>query len=251
MSSNSTQVRKLAVVTGGAQRIGAVICATLHRSGYDLICTWRKSAEAAEALVASLRATRPDSAEAWRLDLGRLSDGEDLAAHIDARHGGLDLLVNNASGYFPTAIGDIKEEDWDELFASNAKGPLFLTQSLRGLLEARQGSVVNLLDANLDRAIAGHTVYMMAKSALQAMTRSLARELAPRIRVNAVAPGTILWSAHEHKDATHQRRELDRCFLGRVGTAEEVAEAVRWLAEQATHTTGDIIHIDGGQRLHK
>ncbi|MCA8837803.1 MAG: pteridine reductase [Gammaproteobacteria bacterium] len=251
MSSNCNSQCKLAVVTGGARRIGAVICSTLHQHGYDIVCTWRRSSAAAEALAVQLNQQRPNSATARALDLGNRADITALSQDIQANYGRLDILVNNASSYFPTPVSDIGDQEWTDLFDSNARGPLFLVQSLHSLLRQSQGSIVNLLDADIDRAIPGHTVYMMAKAALAAMTRSLALELAPAVRVNAVAPGSILWSNNEQKNPGHQQKEIERCFLGRTGTPEEVAEAVWWLAERATHTTGGIVHVDGGQHLHK
>jgi pteridine reductase len=167
---------------------------------------------------------------------------------VITRFGRLDALVNNASGFFPTPIGGTSEAMWDALFASNAKAPFFLAQACAPHLREARGAIVNLVDIYAERPLPGHTVYCMAKAALLMATRSLALELAPDVRVNAVAPGAILWPEQDHSDAAKQAM-LGRTPLARTGTPEEIAETVRWLLRDATYTTGQVIRVDGGRTL--
>ena len=164
------------------------------------------------------------------------------------RFGRLDALVNNASGFFPTPVGEATPAQWDALFATNARAPLFLAQAAAPHLARNGGAIVNLTDLYGERPLAGHSIYCMAKAALMMATRSLALELGPQVRVNAVSPGAILWPEDGGDDAARQAM-LQRTPLARTGTPEEVAEAVRWLLQDATYCTGQVIHLDGGRRL--
>ncbi|QDH68874.1 pteridine reductase [Marilutibacter alkalisoli] len=244
--------RPVALVTGAARRIGAAIVRRLHAAGHDIALHYRGSATEAEALAGELEAMREGSVLLLQADLAEFDRLPELVAQAIGRFGRLDALVNNASAFEPTPIGTTTPAQWDRLFASNAHAPFFLAQAAAPHLKAAGGAIVNLTDIYADRPLREHTVYCMAKAALLAMTRSLAVELAPEVRVNAVAPGAILWpEAQDGGDScsTAQVAMLARTPLGRTGTPEEVAEAVRWLLMDARYCTGQVLHLDGGRML--
>lgn len=238
----------VALVTGAARRIGAAIARRLHAAGYDLALHCRRSQEELAQLAGELERARPGSVLTLRADLAEFDRLPELVAHTLGRFGRLDALVNNASAFYPTPLGTITPAQWDELFASNARAPFFLAQAAAPHLRAARGAIVNLTDLYAERPLRQHTVYCMAKAALAMLTRSLAVELAPEVRVNAVAPGAILWP--EDEDNTEaQKAMLARTPLGRTGTPEEVAEAVRWLLQDAHYSTGQTLLLDGGRTL--
>jgi len=239
----------VALVTGGARRVGAAITRCLHAAGFRVYLHYRSSTAAAQALAAELD-DGTGSVQPLPGDLGRLADIERLAETLRQREGGLDLLVNNASAYYPTAVGDTTEAQWDDLLAGNMKGPYFLSQACADLLATRHGSIVNLVDTNAVRPLRGHTVYCMAKAGLLMMTRSLALELAPAVRVNAVAPGTVLWPGGQSPELSAQEKEeaLAHIPLQRIGTPGDIAETVLFLA-RAPYITGQCIAVDGGRIL--
>jgi pteridine reductase len=238
----------VALVTGAARRVGAVIARTLHGAGYRVALHHRASGDAALALQAELERARPGSTHLLQAELAQFDCLPELVAHTVGRFGRLDALVNNASAFFQTPIGTTTPAMWDELFASNARAPFFLAQAAAPHLRAAGGGIVNLVDIYAERPLANHTVYGMAKAALVAMTLSLARELAPQVRVNGVAPGAVLWP-EAGKAYADQQSLLASTPLARAGTPEEVAEAVRWLLQDATYTTGQILRVDGGRSL--
>jgi len=240
--------RPVALVTGSARRIGAAIARTLHAAGFDLALHCRHSRDELDALVTEFEHARPGSTLALQADLAEFDRLPELVAHAIGRFGRLDALVNNASGFGPTPIGSVTPTQWDRLFATNARAPLFLAQAAAPHLAIRGGAIVNLADIHGERPLREHTVYCMAKAALLMATRSLALELAPRVRVNAVSPGAILWP-QDAGDSTAQAAMLARTPLGRTGTPEEVAEAVRWLLQDASYCTGQVLHLDGGRML--
>ena len=240
--------RPVALITGSARRIGAAIARTLHAAGYDLaLHCWHSRAEL-DALAAELEARRPDSTLVLQADLAEFDRLPELVARTIGRFGRLDALVNNASSFEPTPIGTTTPAQWDALFASNARAPFFLSQAAAPHLAAAHGAIVNLTDIYGERPLREHTVYCMAKAALIMMTKSLALELGPDVRVNAVSPGAILWPEDDH-DAGKQQAMLARTPLARTGTPEEVAEAVRWLLQDAHYSTGQVLHLDGGRLL--
>ncbi|MBZ4040059.1 pteridine reductase [Novilysobacter selenitireducens] len=238
----------VALVTGSARRIGAAIARALHAAGYDLALHYRSSSDDVDALAAELERARPGSTVRLQADLAEFDRLPELVARTVGRFGRLDALVNNASGFFPTPVGEATPAQWDALFATNARAPLFLAQAAAPHLARNGGAIVNLTDLYGERPLAGHSIYCMAKAALLMATRSLALELGPQVRVNAVSPGAILWPEDGGGDAARQAM-LQRTPLARTGTPEEVAEAVRWLLQDATYCTGQVIHLDGGRRL--
>ncbi len=243
-----TNERPVALVTGAARRLGAAIARRLHAEGYDLALHWRSSRADIDALAAELESARAGSTLSLQADLAEFDRLPELVAHTVGRFGRLDALVNNASQFTPTPLGEATPAQWDALFASNARAPFFLAQAAAPHLRAARGAIVNLADIYAERPLRDHAVYCMAKAALVMATKSLALELAPEVRVNAIAPGAILWptnSGDEQRKATL----LKRTPLARVGTAEEIAEAVHWLLAKATYTTGQVVRVDGGRLL--
>ncbi|MGN2245295.1 pteridine reductase [Frateuria sp. GZRR35] len=240
--------RPVALVTGGARRVGASIARTLHAAGYDLALHYRHSADEAATLLAELEHARTGSTLAVQADLAAVDHLPTLVDQVLARFGQLDALVNNASAFFPTPVGSATPAQWDELFASNARAPFFLAQAAWPALREARGAIVNLVDIYAERALADHPIYVMAKAALAAMTRTLAQDMAPDVRVNGVAPGAVLWPS-DGKDYDDRAAMLARTPLQRAGTPEDVASAVLWLLRDAPFVTGQIIRVDGGRTL--
>ncbi len=238
----------VALVTGSARRLGATIARRLHLQGHDVVLHYRNSSQEVGALASELEQVRAGSVLTVHADLDDFDRLPEMIAATVGRFGRLDALVNNASSFTPTPIGSATPAQWDALFASNARAPFFLSQAAAPHLKKTRGAIVNLVDIYAERPLGEHTVYCMAKAALMMMTRSLALELAPEVRVNAVAPGAILWAENDASDAKQQAM-LARTPLGRTGTPEEIAEAVHWLVSSASYTTGQVITVDGGRTL--
>jgi pteridine reductase len=239
--------RPVALVTGAARRLGAAIARRLHAAGHDLALHYRDSVDDMAALVAALERDRPGSTLALRADLAQYDRLPELVAQAVGRFGRLDALVNNASAFSPTPLGTITPADWDAQFLVNARAPVILAQAAAPHLRAARGAIVNLVDIYAERPLRDHIVYGMSKAALVAATHALALELAPQVRVNAVAPGAILWP--EGKPEAAKETILAKTPLARTGTEDEIAEAVRWLLQDATYTTGQTIRVDGGRLL--
>jgi pteridine reductase len=240
--------RPVALVTGAARRLGAAIARKLHATGYDVSLHYRHSAEEMHALVADLNATRANSAVAWSADLSEYDRLPELVANTVGHFGRLDALVNNASAFSPTPLGTITPADWDAQFLINARAPLILAQAAAPHLKLARGAIVNLTDIYAERPLRDHVVYCMSKAALLAGTRALALELAPEVRVNAIAPGAILWP-EEGKAEASKAALLARTPMGRTGTPEEIADAVHWLLQGAAYSTGQVVRVDGGRML--
>lgn len=239
------------LVTGAGKRVGAAISRTLHARGWRVLLHCRRSRADGDALAAELNELRPDSARVLIADLNDAAAIATLAAEVPAAWGRLDGLVNNASTFYPTALGETTAAHWDDLFASNARAPFFLTQALAPALRANgRGAVVNLIDIHAEYPLAGHTVYCMAKAALAAMTKSLAKELAPDVRVNGVAPGAIAWpEGSGEMDAATQAAVLVSVPLGRVGGVQAIADAVAFLVAGSDYVNGQILAVDGGRSV--
>ena len=241
-------LHKSVLVTGAARRVGAVIARRLHASGANLVLHYRSSADDAAALAEQLNAQRPDSvrlAECNLLEVERLPELVRVAA---ASFGGLDILVNNASTFYPTPVGDITETDWDDLVGTNLKAPLFLAQAAAGALHERSGLIINLADIHGMRPLRRYPVYSLAKAGVIMLTLSLARELGPHVRVNAIAPGPVMWP-EDGMDTALQTRILARTALKRPGSAVDVARACLFFATEAPYVTGQILAVDGGRSI--
>lgn len=239
---------KVALITGAARRIGAAIARCLYADGYNLALHYRASKAEMDALLIELNAARPNSVIALQADLAQFDRLPELVANTVGHFGRLDALINNASGFYPTPIGTATPAQWDDLFASNARAPFFLAQAAAPHLRATRGGIVNLGDIHGEAPLADHPIYCMAKAALLMLNKSLALDLAPEVRVNAIAPGAILWPEH-HTDAGEQAAILARIPLPRLGSTEEIAAAVSWLLNEASYVTGQTLHVDGGRGM--
>jgi pteridine reductase len=237
---------KVVLVTGAARRIGAVIAASFHAAGAQLAVHYRGSRAEAEALVARMNAARPGTAHAFQADLSDPATCEALPAAVVRAFGRLDVLVNNASTFYPTPIGSITPDQFDDLVGSNLRAPLFLAQAAAPELAKRAGLILNIADIHGLRPLGRHAVYCAAKAALVMLTRSLARELGPAIRVNAIAPGPVLWPENG-ADAKLHERIVARTALKRTGTPEDVAKAALFFAKDAPFVTGEVLAVDGGR----
>ncbi len=248
MSGTMALDGRWALITGAARRIGATIARTLHAQGVSVAIHYRGSAHAAEQLVAELNGERPDSALAVQADLLEPSAPQALVDAVVSHAGRLDILVNNASSFYPTALGSITQDQWDDLIGTNLKAPLFLCQAALPQLRANHGVIVNLADIHALRPLRHHPLYVAAKAGLIALTRALARDLAPEIRVNAVAPGAVLWPDEGLPEQT-QQVIVRQVPLKRPGEPADVAACVLFLVRDAPYVTGQIIAVDGGRSV--
>ena len=240
---------KVAIITGGARRIGAEITRTLHAQGFNVIVHYRYAISDANALVAELNQQRPDSACALPLDLSEISQFFDYIDHCQQRWGRIDLLINNASSFYPTSVNFATDIQWDDLFNSNVKGAFFLTQHALPWLQQTQGQVINITDIHAKTPLKGYPIYCMAKAALDMMTQSLARECGPTVRVNAIAPGAILWPEDENTLSEAKRTAIiDATALKRPGTPAHIAKAVLALISN-DYMTGTTLTVDGGRSV--
>ena len=241
---------KVVLVTGGAQRVGAAIVRHLHAQGWTVLVHYRHSSQAATTLVGELHKIRPMSAYSVYANLDNIEEINALPKRILELTGGLDALVNNASTFYPTRIGRASLDDWNNLISSNARAPFFLSQALNPLLQEAHGTIVNIVDIHAQRPFKQHTIYCMAKAALQMMTYSLAKELAPKVRVNGVAPGAVLWPEAQTTSFIAndtQQQILASVPLQRSGCPEDIARTVGFLINDAPYITGQIIAVDGGR----
>jgi pteridine reductase len=241
---------KVALITGSARRIGAEIARTLHTAGACVVIHYSTSVTAAEDLISELNAIRPGSCLGYQAELGSVESLRNMISEVILLTGGLDILVNNASSFHPTPVGSITEKDWEQLFDSNLKGPLFLSQAAAPYLKASKGCIINMVDIHAQRPLAKHSVYCAAKAGLVMLTQSLAQELGPEVRVNAVAPGIIIWPETDQNKATQQDL-ISRTALKREGMPAEIAQTVLFLAQSATYITGQVIAVDGGRTLNQ
>ncbi|MEF8701137.1 MAG: pteridine reductase [Candidatus Accumulibacter sp. UW20] len=241
---------KTILVTGAARRLGSAIAREMHSTGANVLVHYHQAAAAATALVAELNALRPFSAACLQADLRQLETLPALVAGTVERFGRLDALVNNASSFFPTPLGSIDLAAWDELVGSNFKAPLFLTQAAAPHLLATRGAVVNITDIHAERPLAGYPLYCAAKAGLLGLTRALAIELGPLVRVNAVAPGPILWPESDDFDRAARAEIVAHTLLQRTGCPQDIARAVHYLLADATYVTGQVINVDGRRSAH-
>jgi pteridine reductase len=251
MSASPPLHGKTVLVTGAARRVGAEIVRTLHGAGARCIVHYHRSAAAAEALAASLEAERAGSAVALGADLLHTAGLPALADAATRAFGGLDILVNNASTFYPTPIGEITPQHWDDLIGSNLKAPLFLSQALAPALRSSRGLILNIVDIHGARPLRRFPVYSIAKAGLAMLTKSLARELGPQVRVNGISPGPVLWPEHEGTatDVDLQRKIVEKTILKRPGAPTDIARAALFFAADAPYVTGQILAVDGGRSV--
>jgi pteridine reductase len=239
---------KTALVTGAAKRIGAAIARRLHAAGANVVLHYRGAEAEATALEAELNAARAGSAARVKADLLAPIAPRLLLGSALERFGRLDVLVNNASSFYPTAIGSIEAGHWEELMGSNLRAPLFLAQEAAPALKKQRGAIINIADIHAERPLKGYVVYSIAKAGLAALTRALALELGPEVRVNAVAPGAIAWPEDGQFPPQERARILAGTPLERLGAPAEVARAVHFLAT-APFVTGQVLAVDGGRSV--
>src|SRR5207302_6473295 len=241
---------KVVLITGGGKRVGAAICRRLHVAGANLMLHYRSSAGEARLLQAELNHQRASSVALIQADLRDVAKLPSLVEQTLQTFGRLDGLVNNASSFFQTPVGEITVAGWSDLIGTNVQAPLFLSQAAAPALRKAQGSIVNITDIHAERPLKNYVVYSIAKAALVGLTRSLARELAPEIRVNAVAPGPILWPDDADAfDELSRQRIISHTPLKREGTPDDIARAVLFLLVDATYVTGETINVDGGRHV--
>lgn len=240
---------KVILITGGGKRVGAAICRRLHAAGAKLMLHYRSSAGEARLLQAELNQQRGHSVSLIQADLLDIAKLPSLVEQTLHTFGQLDGLVNNASSFFATPIGNITATAWSDLIGTNLQAPLFLSQAAAPALRKTQGAIVNITDIHAERPLKNYVIYSIAKAGLTGLTRSLARELAPDVRVNAVAPGPILWPDDETFDELSRQRIISHTPLRREGTPEDIAKAVHFLLADASYVTGDTLNVDGGRHV--
>ena len=240
------------LITGAGKRLGAQIARNLHAAGASVAIHFHHSQTDADALVAELSALRVNSAQAFKANLLDITALPELVKKVIVHFGALDGLVNNASTFFATQIGEVDSENWEDIVGTNLRAPLFLAQAAATHMAKRgSGCIVNITDIHAERPLKNYPVYCAAKAGLLGLTRSLAVELAPKIRVNAVAPGAIMWpDANEDFSADEQAAIIRHTLLGRIGQADDIARAVRFLMFDAPYITGQVINVDGGRTAH-
>lgn len=239
---------KCALITGAAKRIGASIARLLHAAGADIVIHYRGSEQEAQRLCAALNSDRPNSAIACKAGLDDADATRKLVEQALSWRNRLDILVNNASSFYATPLGEISIENWQDLIGSNLKGPLFLSQAAAAALRNAHGTIVNIVDIHAQKPLRHHIVYGSAKAGLVMLTKSLSRELAPDVRVNGVAPGAIAWPENGMTESI-KKSILSEIPLGRSGDEKDIANCVLFLVRDATYTSGQIVTIDGGRSL--
>nr|WP_294840717.1 pteridine reductase [uncultured Methylotenera sp.] len=245
-----TNKDKVILITGGAKRVGATMCRELHKQGAKLMIHYNNSMSEARALQAELNLLRANSVAIIQGDLLNLNVLPTLVSETVHQFGRLDVLINNASTYYPTDLGQINEENWQDLIGSNLKAPVFLAQAAASELRKNSGCIINITDMHIERPKKGYIVYSVAKAGLVTLTKSLAHELSPEVRVNAVAPGPVQWpESNPQFDEVYRQRVINQTLLKRVGEAEDVAKAVKFLIYDAPFITGHILAVDGGRSI--
>ena len=239
---------KTILITGAAKRIGREIALSFFNKGWDIVIHYNSSKNDAQVLADEMNAQRDDSAIIAQANLDNADEIIKLADQTLSKNNRIDALVNNASTFYPTPIGDFSEDDWNSLMGSNLKAPLFLMQSFSKELKKNKGFIINITDINVDKALINHSIYLAAKSGLQTLTQALAKELAPDVRVNAIAPGVILEPPNTEWTTEQKNTIINSVPLGRMGSEKDIAYAAIFLSE-AEYVTGQILNIDGGKSL--
>ena len=241
-------MNKRILITGAAKRIGKEMALSFFKKGWDIVIHFNASKDEAESLADQMNAERFNSAMLVQANLDNTNEVEKLVAKIQSNNIRIDALINNASTFYPTPIGTFSEENWDALMGSNLKAPLFLIQSFHKQLKKNKGFIINITDINVDKALVNHSIYLAAKSGLQTLTKALAKELAPHIRVNAIAPGAILEPPNTEWTSEQKNKIIDAVPLKRMGSEKDIVDAAIYLSE-AEYVTGQILNIDGGKSL--
>jgi pteridine reductase len=247
---NNALSNKTVLITGGAKRVGAAICRELHAHGANLMIHYNTSTADARALQAELNLQRANSVAIIQGDLLNIAIIANLVHETVNQFGQLDVLINNASSYYSTEIGHITEENWHDLVGSNLKAPMFLAQAAASELRKHHGCIVNITDMHIERPKKGYVVYSVAKAGLVTLTKSLAHELSPEVRVNAVAPGPVQWPENNPQfDEVYRQRVVNQTLLKKIGNPQDIAKAVKFLVADAPFITGHVLAVDGGRSL--
>jgi pteridine reductase len=247
---NNALNNKTVLITGGAKRVGAAICRELHAHGANLMIHYNTSTADARALQAELNLQRANSVAIIQGDLLNIAIIANLVHETVNQFGQLDVLINNASSYYSTEIGHITEENWHDLVGSNLKAPMFLAQAAASELRKHHGCIVNITDMHIERPKKGYVVYSVAKAGLVTLTKSLAHELSPEVRVNAVAPGPVQWPENNPQfDEVYRQRVINQTLLKKIGNPQDIAKAVKFLVADAPFITGHVLAVDGGRSL--
>lgn len=241
---------KVVLITGAARRIGAQLARTFHHAGFNVILHYHNSRSEAQALRDELEEIRSGSTSILQMDLAGENNWDDIIRSCQTQWGRLDVLINNASTFYPTHMGEVEEPQWDDLFASNLKGPFFLSQAIAPSLKEVAGCIINIIDIHASRPLKNHAVYSIAKAGLAMMTHSLAKELAPEVRVNGISPGTILWPENQSSLTEQTRSNIIRQIpLKRQGSPEDISRTALFLAVDAPYINGQVLAVDGGRSL--
>jgi len=241
-------MNKVALITGGARRIGAETANYLHSKGINIIITYSKSASAAKSLMKILNSKRKNSCEIYKVEFNSKVDFKKITNNILKVFGRLDYLINNASKFYPTKIDDVTEKAWLDTIDTNIKTPLFLSKNFYKELKKRKGAIVNIIDIHVEPPLKDHIIYNVSKAGLLALTRTLAKDLAPQIRVNGVSPGAIMWP--ENESSNKKKMDiLSKIPMKSVGNPKDIAKAIYFLLEESPYITGQNINVDGGRRL--
>lgn len=241
---------KVALITGGARRVGAEIVRTLHEAGMNVVVHYNASADEGESLCQDLNQKRPNSATAIHADLQAIENEQALVDEAAAVWGRLDALINNASRFYRTMMGEVTDYAWEDLMNSNLKAPFFLSQAAASYLKAKRGVIINIGDVSVKRPVKDYAVYCISKGGLITLTKALAKELGPDIRVNAVSPGSVMWPEGENSLSEDLKEKIiKRTSLQRAGSPEDIAKAVLYLVRDADYVTGQVIQVDGGRLL--
>ncbi len=250
MPENNLKNQKVVFISGGVKRVGAVVARHLHAAGMNLVLHYNHSETAAHALQAELNNQRPESVLLLQADLRNTRKLTSMIRQVIEHYGQLDVLINNASTFYPTPIGKVEENDWDDLLGTNLKAPFFLSQAAAPHLAKQHGCIINLVDIHAERPLKNHPVYSIAKAGLVMLTKSLAQELGPNVRVNGIAPGAILWP-NNNQDEISQHRIISKIALKRQGDPSDIAKTVLFLVGEAGYITGQVISVDGGRTLNQ
>ena len=241
-------MNKTIFITGAAKRIGKEIALTFKELGWNIIIHYNSSKKDADDLANQINKDNPNSAKTVQGNLDIKEDVQKILSEVSETFPSIDVLVNNASTFYPTPIDEISEDHWDKLIGSNLKGPLFLIQGLKKQLQASKGSIINITDTNLSKGVPNFSIYSAAKAGLEAITKGLARELAPDIKVNAIAPGAMLEPPDVTWTEEQKNKVIENIPLNRMGSEKDLADAVSFLA-RSEYITGQIIKVDGGRSL--
>ena len=240
---------KTVLITGGVKRIGLSIARLLHANNYNIIITYNKSSKQAREILNELNKKSKNSCQIIKVDFSRIQNFSDFSKNVLKYYGRLDVLINNASRFYPTKINQVNEKSWLDLIDTNLKAPLMLAKIFYPELKKKRGNIINIIDIHIDPPLKDHIIYNISKAGLLALTKTLAKDLAPQVRVNGVSPGAIMWPEADENKTQKKREILSRIALKKIGDPLDIAKAVMFLVEDGNYITGQNINVDGGRRL--